>query len=341
MRRMRPTNGAATLLAGSALFAGCLLPGLERGEAAGGEGGTGGVVAVASGAGITGGGGSGATTGEDMGSTGTGEPGCPRCAPEVTGSWIGPALLLSGDATTNGCPNTLLHEGFRAEAAPAECSCTCGLACGDLTLTVHHNLANCSGTSGNLSLGSTCADGNIGVTTSSSWRLSVPSKSGCAPKSANSKAPVSLELPVRLCEATALDGECGSGACLAAVPQDASVCVYQIGAHECPSAYPTRTFLVHALSEVDDTRACEECSCGTPMTGTCQGTLFMYNDLACGGTFNDYAANNVCYGGWNIHAKSWKGQVQGPSCQPQGGAPIGGVTVAAGGVTVCCVEPGR
>jgi hypothetical protein len=154
----------------------------------------------------------------------------------------------------------------------------------------------------------------------------------CTPSQTGSIPTPTWAMTGRACAPASLEGSCDSETvCLPDPPAGASLCVFQEGAHSCPSEYPT-TFTFH--SDFVDGRSCSTCSCGSP-TGTCGGQAGYFSNSSCTVSLGS-GALNACAGPLsNVAAARFTASVTGVSCPPSASTPSGSVT-AQNPVTFCC-----
>lgn len=221
---------------------------------------------------------------------------CPagqRCAPEIPAGWNGPVTMVTDDVACPGEMPVELELGFRGlEVDDMSCGCSCSrprnITCdADLTLRTT-DAADCSdltvfnpkkvtipaGTTVTLSgvsgIGKTWfRDPNDGP---------LPDVTGgeCTPIAQNDLPEPELVDPILLCaaELETPDSCDRDGSCLPEMADPrAPICIYQDGDVECPASSPFSERTV-SYRDVDDTRACSDCSCGTPFgDGACGETV--------------------------------------------------------------------
>ncbi len=336
MKALR-TGVVGHLLATGTALSGCAqIFGFEEGKPLPGGGGGSGVTtySVSSGQATT-------ATGSPNATTGGGGAGgtCAVCAPQVPSGWTGPVTFLSGDAAKQGCAKATVRAGQLLVADPPSCTCKCGPACAAPTLSVYSNACPGAANTTNLTVG--CAQGNLPVPLDKPHSFSAATSNSCTPDAMQTIPALALGAVALVCTHDAATGSCSAGTCVAPLPQGGALCVYRQGPGECPASYPVAHQVVDDLSQVIDTRACSQCTCGAPGAGKCSGTVSAYASTDCSGTpKGDNPIDGACYLGWYMDgAGSIKVAVTGPACQAQGGQASGGVQLKPNALTVCCAPP--
>ena len=279
------------------------------------------------------------------------------CAPDFPSSWFGPYALVEHpvDGSEPSCPpsfpDLLTIEVYDdLIAPPAECECSCGEPVG----------ASCDG--GLLEVSWTTFESGFPLTQPCAWPANdtatldetgtyvaaVPGPrgwlaeileapevdaGGCAALTEENVPEAQFATRVALCAGEPSEADCeGSEAeCWPApeVPATESLCVYRLGDHECPDAYPQRRV---AYESFDDTRACNDCSCGSA-EGTCEAQVLLFDgpvvvadlpvDGSCTSTTSDVSA--VVYAQEPAVA----------ACEPSEPEPVGAAE-GSSPVTICC-----
>jgi hypothetical protein len=153
-------------------------------------------------------------------------------------------------------------------------------------------------------------------------------------------APFTWGNAARACQPSTEGKGCAND--FACLPNPASpfgaVCISKLGDNACPagSGYTAKK-VFYDLDPVD-TRACSECSCGSPAGTSCTTSITTYSDTACA-TANSTTAANGCNSYVNNPAvgsyKSVSTQITPGTCAPSGGQAMGSV-VPQTAVTFCC-----
>lgn len=331
-----------------------------------GEDGTGG-AANSGGAGGTGGVIFGPTGGTGGASTCDGE-----CWPWKPATFHGLSLFWIGTGEPPPCPADVAPSvglvGYAEPDAPFTCpSCSCSPAGCAMPGEMHVSAAACPAqgapsfswdspgwdgactAQGAIPAGVTCG----GVSCTQSLTIGAPVVEPCPSVSEGieSFGPVSWGKAVEECILAPPTGEgCpGSEVCVPAVPDGFSLCLYHAGkdltVEGCPDTY-SRYVLVAANGEVDDTRACEPCSCSAPEGAACSALVSVYYDGACTTTLaaataslEDPACVDLPASGVGLGSKKATWTVQQPGTCASFGGPVGGVAPSIP-VTLCC-EPER
>jgi len=110
----------------------------------------------------------------------------------------------------------------------------------------------------------------------------------------------------------------------------------QEGDVACPGApYDTKTVVYGGM---DDTRGCEDCSCGAPTGISCEGDVELFTGVACTGSSLGSTPVPGCFD-WPMRSGTFYFRADfaptGGSCASSGGAPTGDVTPAEP-TTLCC-----
>jgi hypothetical protein len=92
-----------------------------------------------------------------------------------------------------------------------------------------------------------------------------------------------------------------------------------------------------AHAGVDDSRACDPCTCGPASTGTCPAKTDLFDLDGCVTLLNTAHHDNTCVDAGGT--QSWMFTITGPpqdaSCTPSPGGPIGAATPGST-FTICC-----
>lgn len=132
-------------------------------------------------------------------------------------------------------------------------------------------------------------------------------------------------------------------------PDFPDVCIFNEGARDCDVAPWSEPHVFY--DDVEDHRACSECTCGPPTGSMCMSMLSVYenSDNTCGGPavfgqlqFSSESpgpCHDLSFGGQALGSKSATNPAYLPGmCQPTGGEPIdGGTAEAINPVTFCCL----
>lgn len=306
--------------------------------------------------------------------------GAAACVSEVPSGWTGYIALYEGDPGKDpGCPavtfpNQLYTGKAGLTAPPAQCStCTCGAPVG-ITCTVPP-LSVATATCAQIQTGSSFCSGDLneaatGVCNGQDGFLGGQTNCGPPPTcKGNQACNGSITLPEaavtgtgictasaqsakvsqaswstlgRACGNMAIGGGCNVGqVCLPkpAAPYQGGICVFKKGLSTCPALFPTQHVF---YDDLDDKRACSDCTCGTSSGGACQATVNIYKDgtvntcntlltTITAGTCKDLTGNPTVGA-----RKVTSVQVTNPgSCPPGGGQALGAAT-PTGPTTFCC-----
>jgi hypothetical protein len=304
-----------------------------------GSDGGGGTTASGTGGTGTGGTGTGGTASSSSGIGGSGA-GCEQPevpVPVVPSGWIGPAVIATADTDAlPACPPGALDNPVvkgELSSPPLDCQCLCGTphatACA-VSLNAYN--VSCSGSAVhtfNLDHNSCVPLTNVTVNTLRlRWQTTTPGESACE---ASAGTPTITEpiwhKYVQVCpmpKEPCLDPPPGSFV--------AAFCIYQEGETDCPTGPYAMRSVYHTGYE--DGRSCaDDCGCSGASV-TCEGTVNLYGDQACGDSAETLAAG-VC--GQPANPVAAVEYVASPSggCTATGGATEGGVE-ATGPVTFCC-----
>ncbi|MEM6293618.1 MAG: hypothetical protein AAGA54_20255 [Myxococcota bacterium] len=230
------------------------------------------------------------------------------CVANPPAGWSGPVVWVDVPIAEDvACPDLFPDPAFEAfddlQAPPAQCECSCAdalnVGCADPVLEYHAGDSACVSvnTDYDISAFGSC---NTSPNQSSGqyWEVQDPGVTGgsCAPMAEVSVPEASWTSRSLVCGGASLvGGACDSGeTCLPTPPEgfEARVCVWQAGNLECPTGFDDGRFVRHA--EIDDSRACDECTCGNP-TGECNGSVVLWAESDCDYQFG--ASGNIDIGG--------------------------------------------
>jgi hypothetical protein len=216
------------------------------------------------------------------------------CMDPTPAGWTGPVAAVSDDTLTashcgGGFPDlaTTAYDGF--VAPPNDCACDCGSAdggscSGSGTVGIYpvntaypehpsSNYGYCYVESDAISLD----DGDLvamNVDLPARFILqnvvTAPTGGSCHPYPSGGVPDAGFANRIDLCLPAELISSCdGEQVCLSqpTAPFDAGVCVWREGIHECPADSEYNVQSVYYRNHTD-TRACRECTCGTP-GGSC------------------------------------------------------------------------
>ncbi len=130
---------------------------------------------------------------------------------------------------------------------------------------------------------------------------------------------------------------CTGGVCTA-VPSSAQLCISQLGAQTCPTAYPKSTSVYTGYT---DTRGCSPCTCGTP-EAQCTGGTATFSAAADCTAGETIAVPLTCTLEGLLGATQYYGVLTTPptpsggQCAPSTSSAIGSAT-PTGLTTVCCM----
>lgn len=282
---------------------------------------------------------------------------CPdthECVPVPPDGWEGPVAFLQTEADDEepSCDSSypdqaaVVHHGL-IEPPPA-CDCACGEAT-DVTCQLPivarfwGDDATCSrNVPAQYELYSgVCNVLPAALPPETYWTAAPVSVSGgtCEAIATAEVTPARFEKRVTICGGgESLDGCSASQLC---VPQpsdllDASVCVWQSGEHACPMGYADRQLL---FGDVEDDRACGECSCTEPV-GLCDdASLALFGAMAACNppSSGTVLANGQCHATNALETRSVVVAPGQPSafCAPSEGPATGSAT-PTDPLTLCC-----
>ncbi len=235
----------------------------------------------------------------------------------VPSGWRGPVAVWEGNPGTApaACPAGLeiaLESVFSGLEVPdSDCRCTCGAAteqaCGPAQIELFSNsvcenqcasASAASGDCGTIENGSRCG------ATFSAWSAApIPTGGNCEPQVVATLPDATWNTELKACGAvqSAEAGGCEDplDRCVPAAelstPYGSERCVYQYGVPPtdgCPAAYPRGPSILY--SDIEDTRQCTGCTCGSPTGGTCTGTIAIHERARCDGTPQTYTLGLGC-----------------------------------------------
>ncbi len=290
---------------------------------------------------------------------------CPAgftCAAAVPAGWLGPVARFTGSGgSLPSCAGDYpyleadVHSGL--VASPAACDpCACGepegVECEGPELRMFTSL-NCNGSPAltfELGAHDECITfGEFGIDTDrmeSDPVVPLPGSGVCE----TSGGSATLEEPawtndLRACGGAPAGGSCGdAGTCLPQPgnPFAAGLCIYAAGDEACPAGpYSLRNVYYEGF---DDARGCSECGCNDPQGVDCQALVEVHNNSFCGNerATIDTPQAGTCY---NIDGNGYAPRsgrmivygIEGGSCAPVGGEPVGDAA-PAGATTLCCTQ---
>ena len=276
-------------------------------------------------------------------------PGCDGVCVPKPGSGFGDSfmsLYIGSSSPSCGSAAELLHAHNGELTAETACSaCTCGAASGGscaLPNVTFYSASNCTGTPQTLSILGNQACKNIVLSFQPYGSLKIlppaVTHGSCSASGGELVAgPATASEQALGCALDSAPSDaCGAGSACVSVPPDPfplRVCVQGGPDADCPEGLPAKYVL---YTEVEDTRSCTACQCGTAST-TCRGTLSGYNSSNCA-TFDDTlnvqdgCTNNQVWG-----SMKWNSGLSQGTCPPSGGE-VEGEVAPAGPITVCCIE---
>jgi hypothetical protein len=308
------------------------------------------------------------------------DPGCQglgfHCVPQWpgAGAWTAPVALY--DMTVSGGPaptppgcagfygNDVLDGHSIPVAAPANCTCSCGLlqdgGCSAPYVTVW-TIAGCSGTTYSAAIS---PDGGCTVVESAQDGINAGQivdagapTGWCAPQLGTSVPPWNASANSawaetgRVCAPSprtyfaGTNGGCGAGlVCVEPAPATfggGKTCLLSSGQVTCPPSYTTQFVYYDGGT---DTRGCTNgCSCSAPAGTQCQTSVSLFSNGDCSGTARPIGGTCTNSTGGSIGSNNRVSAEavatpSGAQCPPSAGAtaPTGKVTASTGAVTVCC-----
>ncbi|MFS8066163.1 MAG: hypothetical protein ACMG6S_07305, partial [Byssovorax sp.] len=271
------------------------------------------------------------------------------CSPAAPQGW---AVVAFTSDTAAPCP-TGYGDSTEVTTAPTsgdQCTCTCGAApatlCYQAPLKIQFGHTSCGGNIFTLPATGGCdpIGGNIGHTQTTPYNNATASPN--VPKVACAATPVLPALQASKgvsCAPSAAGGKgCdGDSVCLPRVDA-AGWCIQSSGDVACPDPSFTHRQVVHAKGDVDDERACGDCSCTSNATKCTDGKFTSFTSDQCSGPGVSVTVNGVCNdlsGGDNQTHTFFKytAKPETVDCTP-GSATTGlnGAVVVANPITVCC-----
>jgi hypothetical protein len=242
---------------------------------------------------------------EDGSSSDSGDPLCGggSCGAVAPVGWFGPVTYarVEPGGLTPGCPDDVLDpgptvlDGF-ADPGPAVCTCTCELsaplscnACMETSAT-----QNCQGGGyyyGGCPYNSTTVTDNctnvdiLGFLSFTSTEDYYYGGGGamCEEESEDLIPPFEWDAQIVTCRVPDTALACTEGVCVPPIPEgfEAKWCIYQTGDLECTDAnYPNKTVF---WSDVDDTRGCTNCQCGSAASSCEEQDLMVFDGEDCAG----------------------------------------------------------
>jgi hypothetical protein len=275
-----------------------------------------------------------------------GQSSCHGAAPT---DWSGPIALHSSERETPSCQGAfserVFEGGAQPSAAAASCSsCTCspsGSACAAFVDFSTGSEAGCGGASCTTSVNQSCSEimpPCLAGMSSAYLGTKLPSGAGtCSPSKQSAQMPdVKWAKRVAGCKAPATSREdCEADhVCVAKPDDDAKLCVYRAGEHDCPAQVYTHREVYHR--DVDDTRSCSACACSGP---SCSYTWSVFNaaDTSCASPIIKLTSADQCV---QVNPSADKLRVGATvsgdgTCKASGGESSGAVS-GSEPVTVCC-----
>jgi hypothetical protein len=365
----------AALLAGMVgIFVASLLPACQfpyyAPPSGGGEGGVGGAIGGATGAGGTLDGGRAGAAGSDGGVTDGGSAGeggeggkpepCPTdaCAPKApSGGWKGPVVVWEaapGSMKAPDCPAgyTDPQDRHRELVAPGGCGCTCqptGESCDtDTQLEIYTDMSCAAGgVCAKVQLsGCTPISGCTGSQGSVYADAPTPMGGSCVDHVAPPPDPT-WKFDARICSASDVQ-TCDSANEICAPrppsPFEPALCVMREFAEgepvaACPDGFDNSRMMYSTLT---DGRTCTPCTCSPLGPGECQGSLILSTGSDCNGS-TQYTPGQPCkqfnLGSGPVFPKSVKGQwtIKSGACSVvTSSKPVGSAVEARPLTLVCC-----
>lgn len=164
----------------------------------------------------------------------------------------------------------------------------------------------------------------------------------CAPNTEEALEPAVWSWQTQACDGASLieDAGCADDRVCAPLPEsdDAAMCIWQAGEHECPDTFDTTRIL---YEDIDDDRGCETCSCAAP-NGLCDSAFVsLWNGPTClVPSAGVVGANGECdASGTATTARAASLNSGGPTafCVPSP-PESAGAAVGTEPVTVCCLD---
>jgi len=239
----------------------------------------------------------------------TGDTGDPQCGGANTCGavppigWFGPtvyARVLPGDLpppcppeVSNPGPTVL--EGFN-DPGPAVCGCECELsaplACNSCmetaatqgACTPSYYYGSCP--FNNTTVTDDCINVNVlgwvGFTSEEDYYYG-GGGAVCEETELTQIPPFAWEATIATCRIPETALACDTGVCIPPAPEgfESQWCIYQQGDIECPAGeYPNKTIF---YSDVEDTRACSNCQCGSAASSCTERQLLIFDGQDCAG----------------------------------------------------------
>jgi len=300
------------------------------------------------------------------------------CVPSIPFGWSGFATLFKGvPAQEPDCPKsfpspqpyignaTLIPEAHTCSA----CSCgtptgqTCDLPdvitlynkpCGQLVSPLVYSplnvpadwAGNCHGPSGYLG-GQTDCD-NLPCNTSATSTAPTVTGGSCASSGGTATLPpASWAILGKACGEAPSGGGCGAGNVCQPNPQAPflpGLCIYKGGDNSCPAGDFTDRHVFY--QDVDDSRSCSPCQCGTPTGSTCKANISLFSEqlanscntkiasFDAGGCIN-LSGNPPVFGRSAVITEP----PSGGSCAVTGGGQPTGSLTPTNATTFCCLPP--
>ena len=304
----------------------------------------------------------------ESGSTDTGDPQCGgenTCAPLPPIGWFGPvvyARVQPGDAPP-GCPEEVNNpgptvvDGF-VDPGPAICECSCEISAPQ---TCNANMttsdeSDCSqdcyyygyyggcygygygyGTSITDGCTNVALEGFVRFTSYESYGYYGGGGSTCEETEVDTIPPFEWAATIATCRIPETALTCDTGVCIPPAPDgfESKWCMYQQGDLECPSGpYPNKTVF---WSDVEDTRGCSNCQCGTASSSCEDAELMVFGGPDCAGEPIAYiASDNTCVA---AVGQSVAGTYNSQDPCPVTEAPVPqGAIAPTGPFTFCCAD---
>ncbi|MDQ2642545.1 MAG: hypothetical protein M3020_01925, partial [Myxococcota bacterium] len=274
-----------------------------------------------------------------------------QCAPAVPAGWSGPLAIYEGsEDDLPECPNgpQLFDAGVRAAQDPLGCApCICGgVNGGSCSLSVRtYNDEGCTIETSSDDFTTSC---QVPIT-STAFRFEGFELTGgsCNPSGGNltERPEPRFQSVARGCALEPVEAPgCERGsACLPepTLPFRDAICVFRVGDHDCPAAYPELRTYYTGLS---DDRTCSSCGCRAPTE--CSGTLLAYNSQACTIDEPDFSSQPIPLGAmgscrrvadFSVLALELTDVEYAGGCEPIAPVSTQGSVSAEGPITVCCL----
>ena len=272
-----------------------------------------------------------------------------KCVEPPSDGWNGPVALSDRAGTTAApCASSYTLDLFTVfdnpTAAAADCVCTCdtptGSKCSDAK-AVYSGDPTCGtcATPGDLPQSNQCAAPVICGQIPHVKVLPPPASGGtCTPQQTPTIASPTWGKVGHICGHSPNSGGCSAAAwCAPPAPANfAGSCVTSPGDRACPTPGFTQKFVY--FDSVIDTRACTDCTCGSPTGVTCGGTFSIFDQPGCTSTATStFTMSTTCYPLKQTTQSIVASALTpvGGSCIPQPGTGTGGVA-PTNPRTVCC-----